>query len=150
MRIMIAAALLAAASPVRAETAALSGGAAEAAAVVDSFHAALHRGDTRAAASLVAGDALIFESGGAEHSRAEYEAHHLPADADFSKSVTTSVKRRTGGSDGAVAWIATEGAYRGTHHGKSFDQVTTETMVLRRTAEGWKIVHIHWSSAPAH
>lgn len=56
----------------------------EAAAVVDAFHAALRRGDTRAAAALLSDDALIFETGGAERSKAEYAAHHLPADAEFS------------------------------------------------------------------
>jgi ketosteroid isomerase-like protein len=147
MRVIVAALLLAAATPGQAKEAPLSGEVAEAAAVVDAFHAALHRGDTRAASNLVEAEALIFESGAAEHSRLEYEAHHLPADADFSKSVSSTVTRRSGGSDGALAWIASEGGYRGTHHGKTLDQVTTETMILRRTSDGWKIVHIHWSSA---
>ena len=27
---------------------------------------------------------------------------------------------------------------------------STETMVLRKAADGWKIVHIHWSSRRAN
>ena len=54
--------------------------ARSAAATVDAFHAALHHGDTRAAAALLADDALIFEEGGVERSKAEYVSHHLPAD----------------------------------------------------------------------
>ena len=38
---------------------------------------------------------------------------------------------------------------RGTYKGNGVDQVTTETMVLRRVGGAWKIVHIHWSSAAA-
>jgi ketosteroid isomerase-like protein len=124
----------------------LSPAARAAATTVDAFHAALHRGDTRAAAALLADDALIFESGGAERSKAEYAAHHLGADAEFSKAVTSSVTRRAGASDGTLAWIATEGRTSGSFKGRLLDESTTETMVLRRIGRTWKIVHIHWSS----
>jgi ketosteroid isomerase-like protein len=118
-----------------------------AAAVVDGFHAALRRGDTTAAAALLTKDALIFEAGGAERSKAEYAAHHLAADAEFSKVVPSVVIRRSGYSDGTLAWIASEGRLNGTFKGKAVAQVTTETMILRRVGGSWRIVHIHWSSA---
>jgi ketosteroid isomerase-like protein len=134
-------------APIAKPTSALSPAARGAAATVDSFHAALHRGDTRAAAALIADDALIFESGGAERTKAEYAAHHLPADAEFSRSVSPVVTRRAGRSEGALAWIATEGRTTGTYKGQALDLLTTETMILRRAGGAWKIVHIHWSSA---
>lgn len=118
-----------------------------AAATVDAFHAALHRGDTRAAAALIADDALIFESGGVERSKAEYAGHHLPADAEFSRSVSTVVTKRAAHSSGAFAWVASEGRTTGTYHGRALDLATTETMLLRRVGGAWKIVHIHWSSS---
>ncbi len=121
-------------------------GAAE---TVDAFHAALRRGDTKAAAGLLADDALIFEEGAVERSKAEYAARHLPADAAFSQAVATTVTHRTGGSHGVFAWIASEGRTTGTFRGRAVDRVTTETMFLRRVGRAWKIVHIHWSSAPA-
>jgi ketosteroid isomerase-like protein len=114
--------------------------------VVDAFHSALRRGDTRSAAALLAGDALIFESGGAERTKAEYAGHHLPADAAFSQAVPSTVTRRAGNAIGALAWIATEGRLAGTYKGKAIDQITTETMVLRKIGQKWKITHIHWSS----
>ena len=134
-------------APQAAQAGVLSASARGAAATVDDFHAALHRGDTRAAAALLADDALIFEAGGAERSKAEYAAQHLPADAEFSRSISSAVTRRAGRSDGAMAWIATEGRTTGTYKGKALDLATTETMILRRIGSGWKIVHIHWSSA---
>ena len=129
-----------------ASPATLSPSARGAAAVVDSFHKALRRGDTSAAAALLADDALIFESGGAERTKAEYAGHHLPADAAFSQAVGSTVSRRAGNASGAMAWVASEGRLTGTYKGKAIDLPTTETMLLRRGGSGWKIVHIHWSS----
>lgn len=120
-----------------------------AASTVDAFHAALRRGDLSAAASLLAEDALVFESGGVERSKAEYEAKHLPADAEFARALATTISRRSGRSDGKVAWVASEGRVTGTFKGKAIDRLTTETMVLRRDGGIWKIVHIHWSSGAA-
>ena len=126
---------------------ALSASARSAAAAVDAFHAALRRGDTRAAAALLATDALIFEGGGVERSKAEYASHHLAADAAYSQAVPALLTHRAGDSNGSVAWVASEGRTTGAFRGKAVDRVTAETMVLRRFGRSWKIVHIHWSSA---
>lgn len=127
----------------------LSGDAAEAAAVVDAFHAALKAGDVGKAASLVADSALVFEAGGAERSKAEYVASHLPADAAFEASATETLTRRSGAASGDLAWVATEGRVQARLGQKVVDRVTTETMALSRTTAGWRIVHVHWSSRPA-
>jgi ketosteroid isomerase-like protein len=119
----------------------------DASAAVDAFHAALRRADTKAAAMLLADDVLIFESGGVERTKAEYAAHHLPADAEFSRSVSSLVTRRTVHSDGSLAWVASEGRTTGTYKGKRLDLLTTETMILRDVGGTWRIIHVHWSSA---
>ena len=118
-----------------------------AAAVVDAFHAALRRGNTNAALSHLAPNALIYEAGGVERSRQEYASHHLGADAAFAQAVPGMVTRRAGEAVGGVAWIATEGRTKGTYKDKAIERITTETMVLRRIGGAWKIAHIHWSSA---
>lgn len=152
--LIASAALAATASPLGAQPpgqgaqrARLPAPASGAAAIVDAFHAALNRGDTRGALTLLATDALIFEQGGVERSKAEYAAHHLAADAQFAQAVTTTVTRRIGGGSGTTAWVATEARLTGTYKGKPVDRLSTETMVLRRSGSAWKIVHIHWSSA---
>ena len=119
----------------------------DAAAAVDAFHAALGRGATAAAAELLDPNVLIYESGRAERSKAEYAAHHLPADALFAKAVRRSVTRRSGRGDGNIAWITTEATAKGQYRDKDIDSVGMETMVLKRTGRAWRIVHIHWSSA---
>lgn len=120
-----------------------------AATVVDAFHQALGRGDTKSALAHLADEALIFESGGVERGKKEYASHHLAADAAFSQSVPTKVTRRVAHVAGTTAWIASEGRTTGSFKGKKVDRKTAETMILRRTGGTWKIFHIHWSSAAA-
>jgi ketosteroid isomerase-like protein len=127
----------------------LVGGAAAAARVVDAFHAALKAGQIGEAAKLMAADVLIFEAGVAQRSKADYAAEHLPGDAAFEKDATARTLHRSGGALGEVAWIATDGRLEGHSGGKPVDRLTTETMVLRRTSDGWRIVHVHWSSRAA-
>ena len=133
--------------PVATEFRSVAPSARPAASVVDAFHAALRRGDTRVALSHLAENALIYEAGGVERGRQEYASHHLGADAAFARAVPGTVTRRAGQAVGDVAWVATEGRTKGIYKGKPVDRITAETMVLRRLAGAWKIVHIHWSSA---
>lgn len=151
-----AAALLAAPAQVSAEAPARTAATAEAlpeaarvaAAAVDAFHAALRRGDSGAALVLVADEAVVFEEGRAERSKAEYALRHAAADAAFSKAVPSVRSRRSGHAAGDLAWIASESRTKGRFKGQDVDRIMVETMVLRRDPAGaWKIVHIHWSSA---
>lgn len=124
--------------------------AAPAATAVDAFHAALKSGDTAGALALLSPDVMIFEEGGAERSRDEYASHHLASDAAFAAASEATVARRSGWADGDIAWITSEGRTTGQFNGRAVDRLTTETMVLKRHADGWRIHHIHWSSrAPA-
>ncbi|NJC32611.1 ketosteroid isomerase-like protein [Sphingomonas jejuensis] len=132
-----------------AQAGALNPGARAAASIVNAFHAALASGDVPAALGHLSEDATIFESGGVERGKAEYAAHHAPADAAFARAVPSRTTRRSGNLSGDTAWILTEGRTTGTYNGKAVDRVTTETMLLRRTGGVWRIVHIHWSSAAA-
>jgi ketosteroid isomerase-like protein len=130
-----------------AEVGAIAPSARPAAAVVEAFHAALRRGDTKAALSNLADEALIYEAGGVERGSQEYASHHLGADSAFAQAVPGKVTRRVGQAVGDIAWIASEGRTTGTYKDKAVDRVTSETMVLQRQGKTWKIVHIHWSSA---
>ena len=118
-------------------------------AVVDEFHNALNRGDASAAAALLDDKALIYEEGDAEGSKAEYAAHHLAADIAFLAHIEERVLKRDSGYDGALAWVATEAEMTGQVGDKTIDRFTTETMILHRIGDSWRILHIHWSSRPA-
>lgn len=127
----------------------LSHTAKEPAAVVDAFFNALKSGDLVKARSLLDPQVRIFESGGAERSVEEYASHHMPADSAFLKSASQEVTTRVADAVGDLAWVASEQRIKGESRGKPIDILSTETMVLHKTADGWRIVHIHWSSQAA-
>lgn len=114
--------------------------------VVSSFHAALAAGDRAAALAHLDPQVLIFESGGAELSRDEYASHHLGSDMAFSQATERTVVDQRKDSSGDVAWVLTRSTTKGTYRDREIDAKGTETMVLRHSPEGWRIVHIHWSS----
>lgn len=117
-----------------------------AAATVDRFFAALSAGNLDAAAAELDPDVIILESGGAEHSAAEYLGGHAKYDAEFLATAQQTLKRRTARASGGLAWVATESELQAQEGGKPLTIVSAETMVLRAMDAGWKIVHIHWSS----
>ena len=115
-------------------------------AIVDRFFDSLSSGNLNQAAGLLDPGVVILESGGAEHSAAEYLENHAKADAEYLKGARQTLKRRTARIAGNIAWVATESELETLKESKSVVAAATETMVLRSTDSGWKIVHIHWSS----
>jgi len=112
---------------------------------VGRYHEALGRGDSTAALALLAPDAVILESGGRE-SVAEYRAHHLPADIEFARGVPETRSPIRVIVRGDAAWATSTTTTKGTFRGRAVDSVGAELMVLTRTADGWRIAAIHWSS----
>lgn len=64
----------------------------------------------------------------------------------FASAVKNRVVDRRQGGDAGTAWVLSRTETQGTFRGRAIDARGTETMLLRKTAEGWRIVHIHWSS----
>lgn len=114
--------------------------------IVDQFDKALASGDLKTVGNLLDPAVLILESGSAERSREEYLGHHAIADAAFLKGAHQQIKRRIARISGEMAWVGTESELHATKDGKATTTLSTETMVLKRTPQGWRIVHIHWSS----
>jgi len=115
---------------------------------VEAFHAALKHGDAAAAKESLDPDVLIYESGYAERSAAEYAGHHLPADMDFAGTMDHAVITRAIQRMGDLAVVTSEGQTRGMYKDKAYDLLSTETVILKRAGGGWVITHIHWSSHP--
>lgn len=110
------------------------------------LHAALSSGDAAGVERLLAPDVLIMEGGNVERSRKEYASHHLQSDLKFMKQMSYKLERQRSDADGSLAWVASEGTLKGERDGKSVDIASTETLVLKKSAEGWRVRHIHWSS----
>jgi len=117
-----------------------------AAATVDRFFKALSAGDLKRAGRELDPQVVILESGGGEYSAAEYLNGHAKHDATFLKTAHHQPGRRTARVSGDLAWVASESELHIKKDGKPAVTLSAETMVLRSTAAGWKIVHVHWSS----
>jgi mono/diheme cytochrome c family protein len=117
------------------------------AAAVDRFLHALASGDSAEAQRWLAADVLVYESGHAETSRDAYVTQHMNSDMEFLASAKTDQLSRTSHGDDDVAWVTSSVRTRGPGSVTPVDVVTTETMVLTREPAGWRIRHIHWSSA---
>ena len=113
--------------------------------VVSRYGTALAAGDSSGALALLSPDALILESGGME-TVAEYRAHHLPADIAFAAGVPSQKTVQRVQAHGDVAWVASTSISQGQFRGRDVNTAGAELMVLTRTAAGWRITAIHWSS----
>lgn len=113
--------------------------------VVERFHAALARGDSADAASLLDPSAVVLESG-AHESRSDYLAHHLPADIAFARAVPSTRRLRHVRFTRDAAWVVSTSRTTGRFNDRPVDSDGAELMVLTRTSSGWRIAAIHWSS----
>jgi uncharacterized protein (TIGR02246 family) len=120
--------------------------ATDAVRVVDAFGEALKANRIEEASQLLAEDVLVLESGGGERSRVQYLAEHAAADAAYLQGAEQQLTARRARVAGDLAWVGSETRTTTHKDGKARTSLGTETMVLRRTDAGWRIVHIHWSS----
>jgi len=133
------------ASQARAQQAGHGGDSAAVAGVIAKYHEALAAGDSATALALLTDDVVILESGGIE-TRAEYRSHHLPADIGFAKAVRSQRSPVHVRLHGDMAWASSTSTAQGEMNGRTINSAGAELMVLTRTAQGWKISAIHWSS----
>lgn len=117
--------------------------------VVDAFTAALKAVRLDDVMRMLHPSVLVLESGGSERSRDEYMAQHATADALFLQKAHIELRYRQAHADGGFAWVGTESTVLLQENGKKKVLKTSETMLLKKANDGWKIVHIHWSSRPA-
>lgn len=127
----------------------VSASANDAVVAVERLTLALIAGDMEKVSAELDPAVLILESGGAERSREEYLGGHAKSDAAFLSKASMTLKRRNAASSGDLAWVASESEIHAMKDDKMLMISSTETMVLRKGAAGWKIVHIHWSSRRA-
>ena len=115
------------------------------AAVVDAFHAAVQRGNGKAAMELLAPDAVVLESG-VSQTLEVYEKHHLAEDIAFASATKTEGSPLIVKQEGNVAWTTASSKTTGTFKGRKIDSAGVELMVLTKDNSGWRIRAIHWSS----
>ena len=120
---------------------------ANALAAVAGFHAALARGDTLAALTLLAPDVLIMEGGDIE-TLSEYRGHHLSEDMAYARAIAgvSTVRRVVVQRD--VAWVSSTSVVDGMIKERRVNTAGAELVVLSRqnASAPWRIRAVHWSS----
>lgn len=119
----------------------------EPAEIVDAFATALLQGDKQTLERLILPNVIIAEGGGTERSFAEYASHHMSADMAFLRATSTRLLKRDSIAGGDLTTVISENEISGTYKNEAVHSRMVETMVLRKTLGGWRIAHIHWSSA---
>lgn len=114
-------------------------------AVADAFHEALASGDSTRALQLLHPEVRVFEGGHAE-TLEEYRSGHLPVDMEFSAGTEREVIEHQVFGDAEQAVFLARYRSTGSFRGEAVEARGTETLVLVRTDDGWRIRHIHWSS----
>ena len=114
--------------------------------VAEDLNQAIRSGDVERLRSLLAEDVLIFESGNVESSLAEYESHHMQSEIAFMSGMNIVLISRQVIDSGDMATVVSQSRIQGTYKENEIDLTNTETLVLKKLAGQWKIMHIHWSS----
>ena len=81
-----------------------------------------------------------------ESSLTEYEGHHMPADMAFMKAMRRDVISQQVIDMGDSVTVVTRSRVYGMYKDREIDLNSTETLLMKRMGEQWKIIHIHWSS----
>jgi len=118
---------------------------ADVAGLVQRLYTAIEQADSVTAISLLTEDAEILESGSVE-SVADYRAHHLPADIAFAKAIKSRRAPLRVSVRGDIATTTSTSVTKGTFRDRAVDTAGAELIVARRTAQGWRISAIHWST----
>lgn len=113
------------------------------------FQHALKTGNANAVLNLLSDDAQIFESGYAEN-KAEYAAHHLAADIEFSKATDNKLLKQVINCNEHLCVIQNQNETNGNFKQKPVHSIGMETAVLIWQKDHWQIQHLHWSSRKAH
>ena len=122
----------------------------EAARVVDGFMASLSNGQLEAARQSMTPDAVVIANGTVLGTRDGYIDGAAKGDAIAMKSVRSRELMHRDARVGAqYGWIVSEKRMVGEGAGQLRAMVLTETVLLTKTASGWKISGIHWSSRDA-
>lgn len=109
------------------------------------FRSALLDGNTGGALSLLSPDVLVYGDGKESGSRDAYASGQLKQDIATLSTYDIEVLSQKSDVQDNIAWISTRLRMLGKSVENSGQHHATETMVLRRSAAGWQIVHLHRS-----
>jgi ketosteroid isomerase-like protein len=150
MRMLVAFLIIAISTPVLADVKSTDASQEAVRQFVMRHGAAMEKGDLVTLDSMYSADAdvLIIEGGGVDRGWLHYRDHHLRPELKEMKNFTYRYDAVRAEVAGDLAWSTFDYALHGVIKGKPLDVVGKGTLILRRTAAGWKIVHSHTSGKP--
>ncbi|MBL37648.1 MAG: hypothetical protein CMP07_04490 [Xanthomonadales bacterium] len=117
-------------------------------ATIEAFHHALAEGRGDDALGFFHPRAVIAEGGRVE-TVDDYAAGHMKGDMEFlgQLSIETLSREMLAESE-TQATISSQSRMRGQARGRAIDVLSSETATLVKTDNGWRILHLAWSSRP--
>ena len=109
--------------------------------------AAVEKGDLASLDSMYSPDldVLIIEGAGVDKGWQRYRDHHLAPELKAAKGLTYRYDNVRVEVAGDLAWSTFDYSLHAVIKGKPLDVAGKGTLILRRGADGWKIVHSHTS-----
>ena len=92
---------------------------------------------------MLAEDVQIRE-GGRSETKAQYRSGHLRGDIAYASAVTSELLSDAVTISGDVALYTRRYRTTGRYRDRDIDRTSNESMVLVRTADGWRIRLVHW------
>ena len=118
-------------------------------AALQGFTDALEVGNRDLAVARLAPDLKVIENG-IEQGYDAYVGGHLAEDIDFGKTVRrVLLDRHVTHESSGVATIVSTTRLIGNRSDKPIDETISEKATMGRTADGWRIHRIEWTSAPS-
>jgi len=113
---------------------------------VSYFHMALLDGNVGAVLSQLAPEVVVFQNGTEVRSREAYAAGPLKKEIALLSTFYVETLNQSSDVQDSLAWVSTRMRYLEKSLDTPVERFGTETAVLRRSAAGWQIVHLHLSS----
>lgn len=112
--------------------------------------AATERGDLAALDAMYSSDPdlLIIEGGGADKGWRSYRDHHLAPELKELKELRYRYDAVRVDVAGDLAWSTFDYTLQAISGDKPLDIAGKGTLILKRSADGWKIIHSHTSGRP--
>lgn len=120
--------------------------AVEAVRIVNDFMSAFSTGNLHAAQQFLDPSVVVVANSVIYGDRDAYLKGSARGDALFLQKAQRQLLRRQARAGHTFAWVVSERMLRSSQDGAPMARVNTETMLLAKTMQGWKIVHINWSS----
>lgn len=128
------------------EYTAFTGLESDAAAVVLKFQRGLELGDITMVMEQLADDLLLLEGKLIHRTAQDYAQQHMLRDMKFLQAVNVKTIEHHVEQFDNVAFSIARISSKGIYQDKEIDSIANETIILRKTNDGWKITHVHWSN----